>query len=454
IHTQESDLITSEQGRQLASEIGAFYYESSVVTRYGVDNVFDNAVRMALIGRRQQRFWVKSLKNVTTPILFSCTFFNFSIHFEGTLPSSKTEGAGNKVLPSTFENDMYSLLDKEYSSDVTLTIGEHEFHVHKIILSCISSLFKRIFISSSEEKNSAASLAAFEGLSPFSVQCFLSNDILEDFKRATNIAENEVIKALVINIENNNSDQKHVIRDIFYKQFMFHLSDCLQKQLFVDVRFKLEDGISYAHRSVLMARCAVMAAMFGGDFRESRAEIIPFPGVTKETFDAFLHYVYTDSVDENIKLENCLPLIELANRLWLPRFISAIELHVIQTSAMKAKGINKHEQVCKLLEPCQVHNAFQLAEWCQYYIIINFQDISINSPKLLRSLHQDNQAHLNKNRWPPAQCVREQEVYEKPQKCVMWKSAKKKVSGCLCPKPKANASENQNSATKTRSSTA
>ncbi|GFR26301.1 rho-related protein racA [Trichonephila clavata] len=456
---KESDLITREQGRQLANEISAFYYESSVLTQYGVDAVFENAVRLALLARRQQRFWVKSLRNVTSPLL--------QIPYRPPKPREPE----TKVLPSTFEEDMYSLLDKEYETDVNLMVGKSRIHSHKIILIAASSHFKKIFISSSLENSQVITLPTFVRLSPSSVQCFLrflytgdlsiiTNDIVDDLKIAATFTDIAELKVLINNIEKNNLDEKHALRDTFYKKLTYNLKKiCLNEQLFVDVTFKLDDGKSYAHRSILMARCAVMKAMFGGDFRESTAEIIPFPGVTKEAFDIFLHYLYTDSVDESLSVENCLPVIELANRLCLPRLISVIELHIVQKLfTMKAKGISLNEQVFKLFEPCQVHNADQLAEWCQYYIIIHYQDISLNAPKLIRSLHPDNQAYLNKNRWPPAhflkeqefydRCLREQESYEKPQRFLMWKAAKKKVSGCLCPKPKMNVPDNCNSDSK------
>ncbi|GFT34359.1 rho-related BTB domain-containing protein 1 [Trichonephila clavipes] len=400
---QESDLITREQGRQLANEIGAFYYESSVLTQYGVDAVFENAVRLALIARRQQRFWVKSLRNVTSPLL--------QIPYRPPKPREPE----TKVLPSTFEEDMYSLLDKEYETDVNLMVGKSRIHSHKIILTAASSHFKQIFISSSLENSRGVTLPTFVRLSPSSVQCFLrflytgdlsiiTNDIVDDLKIAATFTDIAELKVLMNNIEKNNLDEKHALRDTFYKKLVSNLKKvCLNEQLFVDVTFELDDGKCYAHRSLLMARCAVMKAMFGGEFRESTAQIIPFPGVTKEAFDIFLYYLYTDSIDESLSVENCLPVIELANRLCLPRLISVAELHIVQKlSTMKAKGISLNEQVFKLLEPCQVHNADQLAEWCQYYIIIHYQDISLNVPKLIPSLHPDNQAYLNKNRWPPA----------------------------------------------------
>ncbi|PRD33895.1 UNVERIFIED_CONTAM: Rho-related BTB domain-containing protein 1 [Trichonephila clavipes] len=83
------------------------------------------------------------------------------------------------------------------------------------------------------------------------------------------------LQVLMNNIEKNNLDEKHALRDTFYKKLVSNLKKvCLNEQLFVDVTFELDDGKCYAHRSLLMARCAVMKAMFGGEFRESTAQIV------------------------------------------------------------------------------------------------------------------------------------------------------------------------------------
>lgn len=57
-----------DQGRALAHEIGIYYYETSVFTYYGVNEVFENAIRAALMARRQQRFWMTNLKRVQRPL--------------------------------------------------------------------------------------------------------------------------------------------------------------------------------------------------------------------------------------------------------------------------------------------------------------------------------------------------------------------------------------------------
>lgn len=58
-----------DQARSIARELGIHYYETSVLTYYGVNEVFENAIRAALIARRQQRFWMTNLKKVQRPLL-------------------------------------------------------------------------------------------------------------------------------------------------------------------------------------------------------------------------------------------------------------------------------------------------------------------------------------------------------------------------------------------------
>lgn len=66
---KETDILAPEQGRLLAKEIGAQYYETSVLTRFGVGELFENVVRAALLARKQQRFWMTNLKHVQHPLL-------------------------------------------------------------------------------------------------------------------------------------------------------------------------------------------------------------------------------------------------------------------------------------------------------------------------------------------------------------------------------------------------
>ena len=106
------------------------------------------------------------------------------------------------------------------------------------------------------------------------------------------------------------------------------------------------------------------------------------------------------------------------NRMVLPRLMTLIEKHVIdEMTKIVDNGGDVIEAVLKIVQPCQIHNADQLSDWCLSYIANNYNtacrryDKSIQSndqctflvrfPKVLRGLIPDNQAYLNLNRWPP-----------------------------------------------------
>lgn len=69
---RKCDLVMPDEARAVAKELGIGYYETSVFTYYGVNEVFENAIRAALISRRQTRFWMTNLKRVQRPLLQVC----------------------------------------------------------------------------------------------------------------------------------------------------------------------------------------------------------------------------------------------------------------------------------------------------------------------------------------------------------------------------------------------
>lgn len=142
---------------------------------------------------------------------------------------------------------------------------------------------------------------------------------------------------------------------------------------FADVTFELDDGRCRAHRPMLMARCDMMNAMFSGDFRESQAASISFPGVRTYTFDKLLCYVYADELPP-VSAGKCLNLLELANRLCLPRLSHLVERRVIEdlTRIAQAEPNEAVEQCLRLLEPVKLHNAHQLADWCMNHLCCNY----------------------------------------------------------------------------------
>ncbi|XP_041258790.1 rho-related BTB domain-containing protein 1-like isoform X2 [Onychostruthus taczanowskii] len=64
-----SDILPPERGHEVAQELGVPYYETSVVAQFGVKDVFDNAIRAALVSRRHLQFWKSHLRKMQRPLL-------------------------------------------------------------------------------------------------------------------------------------------------------------------------------------------------------------------------------------------------------------------------------------------------------------------------------------------------------------------------------------------------
>lgn len=151
-----------------------------------------------------------------------------------------------------------------------------------------------------------------------------------------------------------------------------------------------------------------------------------------------LYYIYTDNLLDSVNHKNCLSLIELANRFCLTRLIALVEERVISELIQMEMSSDINAVVLKLLEQCQIHNADQLSDFCLFQISVNYNEICHNHMKLLRMLHPENQAYLNRNRWPPVwflkehdyfeRCVREREWNENPKSFKRHKIN----SGCFC----------------------
>lgn len=131
---KECDILTPEQGRVVAKELNAPYYETSVFTGYGVKEVFENVIRSALISRRHQRFWMTNLKHVR-----SCLIQEPFCPPKPALPQLK-------VPSSQYQQDIRSLLAKQAYTDVLFVNNTScPIHCHKIVLVAASDIFHTLF---------------------------------------------------------------------------------------------------------------------------------------------------------------------------------------------------------------------------------------------------------------------------------------------------------------------
>ncbi|XP_014252585.1 rho-related BTB domain-containing protein 1 isoform X2 [Cimex lectularius] len=516
---RKSDIVMPDQARSVARELGVTYYETSVLTYYGVNEVFENAIRSALIARRQQRFWMTNLKKVQRPLL--------QVPFCPPKPKARPV----QVCPSTFDDSMRWLLNNLPHSDVVFVAGSVYLPAHRFMLAAASPSLLRLLCtdltgelntrSASEssmvssfgeatsgdfnedtetlirvEKPSTRSgvwdqlkrrsscqvltsacnnspgqrvcasrelnLPAFTSIRVQQVedldqqgkltssvqtvitlsklvtaqamqQCLLflytgtidskftqlqnaSVGLLQEIRQAAEFIQIPDLLLYISNLMMHSEFLNPELKKRHKNTVRLRLSRFILNQgLFADVMFQLDDGCLPAHKPLLIARCDMMRAMFSGDFREGSAKVISFPGVKCDSFRILLYFLYCDYL-EPLAPARCIDLLELANRLCLPRLIHLVELSVVSELTLLSTENEESDvvELClKLLEPCKLHNADQLADWCMSHLCINYNKLCKMSPKLLKSLHPENQEYLMENRWPPIWYLKDFDYYDK-----------------------------------------
>lgn len=130
----ENDIVFPEKGREAAKDIGAPYYECSVLSQFGIVDVFCNTARACLIERRKVRFWIAQLRRVQYPVI--------QMPIEVPKPRLPTV----KVLPSKFNKDFSYLQHMIYTADVVFSAQGSHFHAHKIGLASAAQAFSDLFV--------------------------------------------------------------------------------------------------------------------------------------------------------------------------------------------------------------------------------------------------------------------------------------------------------------------
>lgn len=143
----------------MGKELNAPYYETSAFTRFGVNEVFENVIRSALISRRHQRFWMTNLKHVRHCLL------------QEPFCPPKPPFPQLKVPPSTYQQDVRSLLSRQAYTDVlfvnnTSSLNCHKIHCNRLVLVAVSDNFHTLFTYhqyNQAKAHHSSSMAAFNG---------------------------------------------------------------------------------------------------------------------------------------------------------------------------------------------------------------------------------------------------------------------------------------------------
>lgn len=496
---QEKDILTPEQGRAVAKEVSAPYYECSVYIKYGIEDIFLNAIRAAMIEKRKIRFWSAFLRRIQYP----------QIQEPMKLPPLLLPKV--EIPEGTLHDDLCSLLHNQSEGDVVFIVRGQCFQAHKICLAVSAIVFENMFLGSvdmdteSADKSLKRSHSSHGDKINYARLCGdtksrrSSDTITPDYSNSTQdqtvfthsafltVEENkacdnpykpgEVTYQTVVTLRNEVTPRAfqfileylytgkvkeyyECFDEVFVACKLLHLSDlalmisnmkgnevylnselekqfedyrknrlkdiALRREQLTDVRFLVDDGAVRAHKPLLMGRCEMMYAMFNDNFMESSADSIVLPGISRDVFLAVREFLYTGECSQCATL-NCLGIIEAANRFCLPRLIRLVEGQVItDLSEADKDGEDIIEDVIKLLEPAQFHNANILSDWCMKYLSNHFLMISKKYLKLFHKLSPENIRFIEKNKWPPEWYMKELAYYDS----MLAQSKKSKKSKC------------------------
>ncbi|XP_042314164.1 rho-related BTB domain-containing protein 1 isoform X1 [Sceloporus undulatus] len=506
---KRGDILPPERGREVAKELGIPYYETSVFDQFGIKDVFDNAIRAALISRRHLQFWKSHLKKVQKPLL-QAPFLP---------PKAPPPVIKIPECPVTSINEAGYLLDNPLCADVMFILQEYtHIFAHKIYLATSSSKFYDLFlmeceetpdapeahcnkekavrnlvdracsletddssemailkspntklISSTEDGNPLTRLEFEPGetsylkqaptfwgkgfvsmykemqVNPVSkrtcavtvvkidasvqpgpfktvLQFLYTGQLDENEKDLTRVAQIAEIlevfdlRMMVENITNKEAFMNQEITKAFHVRKANRIKECLSKETFSDVTFKLEDGNINAHKPLLICSCEWMSAMFGGSFVESSNSEVVLPSINKASMQAVLDYLYTKQLSSSQELDT-LELIALANRFCLPHLVALAEQHAVQELTKTAmSGVSIDGEALYYLEIAQFHNANQLAAWCLHYICTNYNSVCSKFRKEIKTKSPDNQEYFERHRWPPVWYLKEEDHFQRVKK--------------------------------------
>ncbi|NXF71116.1 RHBT1 protein, partial [Sclerurus mexicanus] len=459
-----SDILPPERGHEVAQELGVPYYETSVVAQFGVKDVFDNAIRAALVSRRHLQFWKSHLRKMQRPLL-QAPFLP---------PKPPPPLIQVPDAPPGLGGGPAALFRAPLCADVVFQLqGGHQVFAHRVFLATACSRFYDLFTLegppgtpgechggtrdlsgwgrgflslrwepvadpvAGRERHMAV-VAMDRGVRPEPLRAvleYLYTGRLErphgDLRQVGAVAELlEVfdLRMMVANELNQESFMNQEITKAFHVRRANRVKECLAKGVFADVVFRVDDGAVPAHKPLLIAGCDWMRAMFRGGFPLPNPSTVPqvsLPGTNCACLRAVLDFLYTGVFTPTPDLD-AMELLILTDRLCLPRLQALTEQYAVD-ELLRAfmQRVEIDEQVIIYLEMTQFHNAHQLAAWCLHYICTSMggpggcgewgRGVSAPCPDP-RAAPTENQAHFERHRWPPVWYLKEEDLYLRSKK--------------------------------------
>lgn len=146
------------------------------------------------------------------------------------------------------------------------------------------------------------------------------------------------------------------------------ISDCrsmVNNETFSDVTFIVEDRSVYAHKLMLM-RCSYFEALFLGQMREARMNLVRIEQVRYDIFLSILEYLYTDQLA--IGFGNAMELFEAADLFGIHRLKTMCEKRMLEQITV--------ENAAMIFHAADMHSATALRQKTKSYILSHFAEVS------------------------------------------------------------------------------
>eukprot|EP00117_Sycon_ciliatum_P004051 scpid42668/ scgid8577/ Rho-related protein racA len=470
-------MVSYEEGVAVAKEIGATYCECSALTQDGIKTVFDTAIRLALNPEtkrpsRKSGCWPWSRGKSTANAI------------DERPPPPVMPPAGKapwvNIETASFAEDWFEAACSGEEADVVFHVHGHKpVPAHRLVLCAASPIFRRLFgikkkvdlskvAGPSQPKQEATHLLTAEdveagrvpGLTGMSIShccaddpglitCFTvsekvtgaafenvrdffytgnpprleSGGDIQETKRAAEVFKLAELETLCQNVDEE--------QEFLNPSIGTWLNDCVgaaAKQLFLskdtmsDLIFRVDGHTVRAHRCVIVARCAALAALF-----KHSTEDVPEVTITDTNihcFLALLEYIYTDHAP--IEEGDPIGILKLANRFGLTRLLSLCELYATKDVEQAVVQSIQHADVdvIGLLHTAQSNGAAQLSAWCLHFISSNY--MAFKQRGEFSQLHGDNLSYIDTNQWPPMDYLDAIAEYEKKYPSKKQKSGRQR----------------------------
>ncbi|KAI5613141.1 rho-related BTB domain-containing protein 2 isoform X1 [Silurus asotus] len=439
-----TDILPPERGHEVAKELGVPYYETSIVAQFGVKDVFDNAIRAALISRRHLQFWKSHLKKVQRPLL--------QAPFLPPRPPRPVVGIPDP--PPMDGEGPDSLFCQSLCADVLFLLqgGVTRVFAHKVYLATSCSKFYDLFTmdlgSTVEDKDGDETLEGGE-----------------EEEQSRRGAKEQAGRAKSLDIDKDvDGGTKGNRRLLFLEQGLMRTS---QSDNALPARGQYAMGSLGTGRPLLGWGRGFLGVYLEkvDDPVTSRPRLMTVVSmdelIQEAPFRAVLQYLYTGHLDEGrndlMQVATIAELLEVfdlrmmvANVLNRESFMNqeiTKAFHVRRANRIKeclSKGtfadvvfqlddgvLPAHKPL--LISSCdwmaamfrgsfmesyieEFHNAKQLSAWCLHHICTNYNSVCRKFPKDMKTMSPENQKHFEKQRWPPVWFLKEEDRYNRSKK--------------------------------------